>query len=124
MGFLFQNFALIENKTVKENLELIREKSRTSYTIGEVLERVGMADKADRKVFTLSGGEQQRVALARLFLKKCSIILADEPTGSLDAKNAEIVMKILMELNKSGKTVILVTHDEKIKKMSGRVMEL
>lgn len=124
VGFLFQNFALIENKTVKENLELIREKSRTSYTIGEVLERVGMADKADRKVFTLSGGEQQRVALARLFLKKCSIILADEPTGSLDAKNAEIVMKILMELNKSGKTVILVTHDEKIKKMAGRVMEL
>ena len=64
------------------------------------------------------------MALARLFLKKCSIILADEPTGSLDAKNAEIVMKILMELNKSGKTVILVTHDEKIKKMAGRVMEL
>lgn len=124
VGFLFQNFALIENKTVKENLELIREKSRTSYTIEEVLERVGMADKADRKVFTLSGGEQQRVALARLFLKKCSIILADEPTGSLDAKNAEIVMKILMELNESGKTVILVTHDEKIKKMAGRVMEL
>lgn len=124
VGFLFQNFALIENKTVKENLELIREKSRTSYTIEEVLERVGMADKADRKVFTLSGGEQQRVALARLFLKKCSIILADEPTGSLDAKNAEIVMKILMELNKSGKTVILVTHDEKIKKIAGRVMEL
>ena len=124
VGFLFQNFALMENKTVKENLELIREKSRTSYTIEEVLERVGMADKADRKVFTLSGGEQQRVALARLFLKKCSIILADEPTGSLDAKNAEIVMKILMELNKSGKTVILVTHDEKIKKMAGRVMEL
>lgn len=124
VGFLFQNFALMENKTVKENLELIREKSRTSYTIEEVLERVGMADKAGRKVFTLSGGEQQRVALARLFLKKCSIILADEPTGSLDAKNAEIVMKILMELNKSGKTVILVTHDEKIKKMAGRVMEL
>ena len=59
VGFLFQNFALMENKTVKENLELIREKSRTSYTIEEVLERVGMADKADRKVFTLSGGEQR-----------------------------------------------------------------
>ena len=124
VGFLFQNFALIENRTVRENLELIRKKNRTSETIPEVLKRVGMEDKEDQKVYTLSGGEQQRVALARLFLKKCSIILADEPTGSLDAENAETVMKILAELNREGKTVILVTHDEMIKKMAVRVMEL
>ena len=124
VGFLFQNFALIENRTVRENLELIRKKNRTSETIPEVLKRVGMEDKEDQKVYTLSGGEQQRVALARLFLKKCSIILADEPTGSLDAGNAETVMKILTDLNREGKTVILVTHDEKIRKMAGRVMEL
>ena len=69
VGFLFQNFALIENRTVRENLELIRKKNRTSETIPEVLKRVGMEDKEDQKVYTLSGGEQQRVALARLFLK-------------------------------------------------------
>lgn len=124
VGFIFQNFALIENKTVKQNLELIRKDSRTNCTISEVLEKVGLTDKLNNKVYTLSGGEQQRIAMARLFLKKCDIILADEPTGSLDAKNAEIVMNILLNLNKEGKTVILVTHDEKIKSKVKRVIEL
>ncbi|TWH55981.1 putative ABC transport system ATP-binding protein [Desulfitobacterium sp. LBE] len=124
VGFLFQNFALIENKTVKQNLELIRRGSRTSYTIEEVLERVGLKSKLYSKVYTLSGGEQQRIALARLFLKKCEIILADEPTGSLDAKNAQIIMDMLLSLNAEGKTVIIVTHDQKIKDRAGRVIEL
>ena len=124
VGFLFQNFALIENKTVEENLEIVRKKNRTDYTIMEALEKVGLEDKIDNKVFTLSGGEQQRVALARLFLKKCDIILADEPTGSLDRWNARIVMDILLELNREGKTVILVTHDDRIKKMARTVIEL
>ena len=124
VGFLFQNFALIESKTVKENLELIRKGSRTNYTIEEVLERVGLESKLNSKVYTLSGGEQQRVALARLFLKKCDIILADEPTGSLDAKNAQIIMDILLSLNAEGKTVIIVTHDQKIKDKARRVIEL
>lgn len=124
VGFLFQNFALIENKTVKENLEIIRKKNRTQYSIEDVLEKVGLLEKLNNEVYTLSGGEQQRIALARLFLKKCEIVLADEPTGSLDAKNAEIVMKILMELNNEGKTIIIVTHDEAIKKMARKVIEL
>lgn len=124
VGFLFQNFALIENKTVKQNLELIRKENRTGYTIVEALTKVGLQDKVDSKIYTLSGGEQQRIALARLFLKKCEIILADEPTGSLDAKNAEIVMEIMRDLNKEGKTVVLVTHDEKIKNMSRKVIEI
>ena len=123
-SFLFQNFALIESKTVKQNLELIRRGSRTNYTIEEVLERVGLENKLNSKVYTLSGGEQQRVALARLFLKKCDIILADEPTGSLDAKNAQIIMDILLSLNAEGKTVIIVTHDQKIKDKAQRVIEL
>ena len=118
------NFALIENKTVEQNLELIRKGSRTNYTIEEVLERVGLGSKRNSKVYTLSGGEQQRVALARLFLKKCDIILADEPTGSLDAKNAQIIMDILLSLNAEGKTVIIVTHDQKIKDKAQRVIEL
>jgi putative ABC transport system ATP-binding protein len=124
VGFLFQNFALMENKTVRQNLELIKKSNRTEYGIDEVLEIVGLSDKLKSKVYTLSGGEQQRIALARLFLKQCDIILADEPTGSLDSKNAALVMDILRKLNEAGKTLILVTHDENIKKMSNRVIEM
>ena len=124
VGFLFQNFALIENKTVKQNLELIRKESRTQYSIPEVVKIVGMSDMLNSKVYTLSGGEQQRIALARLFLKKCEIILADEPTGSLDEKNSEIILQILLELNLNGKTVIIVTHDNIIKNIARRVIEL
>ena len=124
VGFLFQNFALIENKTVKENLELIRKDDRTEYDMKEVLDLVGLADKIESKIYTLSGGEQQRVALARLYLKKCDIILADEPTGSLDKRNAQNVMKILKDLNRDGKTVILVTHDEEVRKMADWVIAL
>lgn len=124
VGFLFQNFVLIEDKTVRKNLELIRKTNSSGVSIDEALEHVGLADKIDSKVYTLSGGEQQRVALARLMIKKCDVILADEPTGSLDTKNAERVLSILEELNRNGKTVILVTHDETIKKRGWRVVEL
>jgi putative ABC transport system ATP-binding protein len=124
VGFLFQNFALIDNKTVEKNLELVSLKNRTDLTIPQVLDKVGLSDKIDNKVYTLSGGEQQRVALARKKKKKCNIILADEPTGSLDAENAQAIMDILMELNREGKTVIMVSHDEKIKKIARRVIEL
>jgi len=90
----------------------------------EALALVGIKNKINQKVFTLSGGEQQRVALARLMLKKCDIILADEPTGSLDKKNAEAVLDILKQLNRQGKTIILVTHDETLKKQGNRVVNL
>ena len=82
VGFLFQNFALLENKTVKENLEIIKKSGRTDISINEALEKVGLQKVINKKVYQLSGGEQQRVALARLMLKKCSIVLADEPTAS------------------------------------------
>lgn len=124
IGFLFQNFALIESKTVLQNLEIVKKDARTDYTIEEALECVGLLSKKNNKVYTLSGGEQQRLALARLFLKKCDIILADEPTGSLDRKNADMVLNLLLELNKRGKTVIIVTHDERIKSIGKRVVEL
>ncbi|MCR5836590.1 MAG: ATP-binding cassette domain-containing protein [Lachnospiraceae bacterium] len=121
-GFLFQNFALIEKETVEKNLKIIDKKNRNDISIEEALEKVGLKGYGSRKVYTLSGGEQQRVALARLFLKKCSIILADEPTGSLDKKNADIVMDYLFELNKEGKTVVVVTHDEEYKKRFEKVV--
>ena len=116
LGFLFQNFALVENKTVEQNLKLIRKQDRTNLTMEEALKRVGLSGVLKQKVYTLSGGEQQRVALARLFFKQSEIILADEPTGSLDEANANRIMQILKELHQEGKTIILVTHDEKIKK--------
>ena len=123
-GFLFQNFALIENKTVKENLEIIKPSAMSDVSIDEALNKVGLLNKKDKKVFTLSGGEQQRIAIARLFLKKCNLILADEPTGSLDRKNADIVMELIRDLNKQGKTVVLVTHDERIINSAERVIRL
>ena len=124
LGFLFQNFALLEGKTVAQNLQIIQKKTRTETSVAAALEAVGLAKKANTKVYKLSGGEQQRVALARLMLKKCDVILADEPTGSLDEDNAEMVMGILHLLNRMGKTVILVTHSEKIIKSESRVIRL
>ncbi|MEG0308748.1 MAG: ATP-binding cassette domain-containing protein [Clostridium sp.] len=124
IGFLFQNFALVDNKTVKDNLKFIRKDCKTTLSIEDALNIVGLEEKLNKKVYTLSGGEQQRVALARLMLKKCDVILADEPTGSLDKKNAEDVLNILKQLNKQGKTIILVTHDEDIKKQGNKVINL
>lgn len=124
VGFLFQNFALVDNKTVRENLKLIRNDSKSDITIEGALEKVGLLNKIDQKVYTLSGGEQQRVALGRLMVKKCDIILADEPTGSLDKVNAESVIEILKRMNKMGKTVIMATHDESYKKIGTRIIDL
>ena len=102
-----------------------RKKSgRTDISINEALEKVGLQKVINKKVYQLSGGEQQRVALARLMLKKCSIVLADEPTGSLDKKNSEIVMNILHELSEQGKTVIVVTHSEEIVAQEKHVLYL
>lgn len=124
VGFLFQNFVLVDGKTVRQNLEMVNKRIRSEISIEESLNYVGLLDKIDTKVYKLSGGEQQRVALARLWIKKCSIILADEPTGSLDKKNAEKVIELLKELNKNGKTVIMVTHADALKKVGTRNIEL
>lgn len=115
LGFIFQNFVLVESKTVEENLKLIRKEDCTDVSIDSALKMVGLDDKKNSKVYTLSGGEQQRVAMARLYLKECKYILADEPTGSLDRKNAEKIFEILKQLNDIGKTIIIVTHDEYLK---------
>lgn len=124
VGFIFQNFALVEGKTVEQNLSLVRKSNRQDMSIEEALAKVGLSDKLKSKVYTLSGGEQQRVALARLFIKKCDIILADEPTGSLDSHNAIMVINILKTLNAQGKTVVMVTHDETVKQLCNRIIEL
>lgn len=123
VGFLFQNFALLEQKTVLENLNIIQKSGRTEITIEEALKRVGLSEVMNKKVYKLSGGEQQRLALARLMIKKCSLILADEPTGSLDEYNSGVVMEILHELHRMGKTVIIVTHSKKIIEQEEYVIE-
>lgn len=112
VGFVFQNFALVEQKTVEENLKMVHKQGKTNISIEEALASVGMEKSLKQKVYFLSGGEQQRIALARLRLKNCQLVLADEPTGSLDRKNGELVMNILHQLNAEGKTIIMVTHDE------------
>lgn len=124
VGFVFQNFALTENKTVKENLDIIKKNAKSGITIEEALESVGLKDKLNEKVYKLSGGEQQRVSLARVMIKKCNVILADEPTGSLDPENGKKIMDIFKRLNKEGKTVIIVTHDMKIAEQCGRVIKI
>lgn len=124
VSFLFQNFALIENKTVKQNLSIIKKKNRSGISIKEALERVGMLDKLNTKVYKLSGGEQQRVALARVLLKKSRIVLADEPTGSLDEENARIVIDILKKLSEEGKTVIMVSHNKDYLQEASKVIYL
>ena len=113
-SIIVDGFDVTKDKTVKENLKLIKKSSRTDVSLKEALSRVGLLNEVNKKVYQLSGGEQQRVALARLMMKKCSVVLADEPTGSLDKKNRDIVMNLLHELNEEGKTVIIVTHDQSI----------
>ncbi len=112
VGFLFQNYALLDDRTVRQNLNLIKSHSRTDISFEDAMNFVNLPPEVlERRVYTLSGGEQQRVSVARLLVKKCSIILADEPTGSLDRGNAEQVFSLLEKLNGQGKTIIMVTHD-------------
>lgn len=115
INYLFQNYALIDNETVEQNLLLALEYEKLSKNvkkekINEALELVDLNEFNDKKIFTLSGGEQQRVALARVILKKGNIILADELTGNLDVENTDKVMKILKKLKEDGKLIIIVTH--------------
>ncbi|MFR3835663.1 MAG: ATP-binding cassette domain-containing protein [Eubacterium sp.] len=116
IGYLFQNYALIDDLTVYENLKIVinkKNKIKGKELMLEALEKVGVANEfLNKKIYTCSGGEQQRIAIARLMLKDCDIVLADEPTGSLDDKNTAIVMKLLTQLNEEGKTIVMVSHDD------------
>jgi putative ABC transport system ATP-binding protein len=129
LAYLFQNYALIDNETVDYNLQVAQAyakgTSRDKRQLkAQALERVGLPKAGRRKVYELSGGEQQRVAIARILLKPCDLVLADEPTGSLDAQNRDEVLRMLRELNGSGKTILIVTHDERVTESCKRVIEL
>lgn len=128
IGYLFQNFALMENCTVQENLSwaLAYQKVKNrKQMIAQALEKVNLpAEIMKQKVIELSGGEQQRIAIARLFLKPCDVVLADEPTGSLDPANRDLVIALLHQLNDAGKTVVIVTHDIAVANSCAKRVEL
>lgn len=115
VGFLFQNHGLVDDRSVDYNLDLVKENSKTEHWDKEksdVIKMLGLDNSIKKeKCYKLSGGEQQRVAMARLILKDSAIILADEPTGSLDEKNRDVILETLDILNKRGRTIIIVTHD-------------
>lgn len=116
IGFLFQNYGLVDSWTVDQNLDIALTYSKLGRQYKarkklDALARVGLSDRGNDKVFTLSGGEQQRTALARLLLKRPKLILADEPTGSLDRANANTVMAILSDCVSDGALVLISTHD-------------
>ncbi|MCI7238015.1 MAG: ATP-binding cassette domain-containing protein [Anaerococcus sp.] len=123
IAYLFQNFALVEKMTVEENMLLAskynKEKNKKNL-IENSLNEMGVLDKLKSKVYELSGGEQQRVALARNMIKPFEIMLADEPTGSLDKENKNIVMNSLINLNKKGKTIVVVSHDKDFEKLANK----
>ncbi|MBU5477979.1 putative bacteriocin export ABC transporter [Eubacterium sp. MSJ-13] len=127
--YVFQNFALIDDYTISENLDIpmngmkLSRDERKRIKI-EALRKVELECNISKKIYTLSGGEQQRVAIARGFLRKFDVLLADEPTGSLDPVNRDIIMDIFEEFKKMGKTIIIVTHDEKVMSRCDRVFKL
>lgn len=129
LSYLFQNFALIENATVDENLDIpliYSKKTRKEKQESKMaaLQKVGLDISFKQKVHELSGGEQQRVAIARILLKPCELILADEPTGSLDNDNRNEIMEILKYLNQENKTIIIVTHDPYVSEACHRRIHL
>lgn len=117
LGIVFQDFKLLNDRNVFENLEFVlkatgwKDKNAIKDKIEEVLNNVGMKEKYYKRTFELSGGEQQRIAIARALLNDPELILADEPTGNLDPKTSIEVMELLTEIHKSGKTVLMATHD-------------
>ncbi len=130
IGIIFQDFKLIHSKTVFENVALVLEaagkpRQFIQKKVGSVLRAVGMEDKQNSSPLSLSGGEQQRVAIARAVAGDPTIILADEPTGSLDAESASQVTGLLKDFHIRGSTIIVATHDKEfIKKSGGRTVYL
>jgi len=117
LGIVFQDFKLLNDRNVNDNLSFVlkatgwKDSAKIATKISDVLEKVGMKTKGFKMPFQLSGGEQQRIAIARALLNDPELILADEPTGNLDPKTSLEVMSVLEEINKNGKTILMATHD-------------
>ena len=129
IGFVFQQYHLIPSMTVLENVMLPLKYKRLEYSkrksLAEIaLEKVGLIEREKHRPNELSGGQKQRVAIARAIITEPKIILADEPTGALDTKTGEQVMTLFREINKSGTTVIIVTHDARIGNSTERCIKI
>lgn len=129
MGFIFQGFNLLNNMNAYENVELPLiyqgiKMSERHERVEKALEIVGMKERMKHKPSELSGGQQQRVAIARALATNPMCILADEPTGNLDTKTGDEIMSILKDLNKQGTTVVIITHNDEIAKLSRRVVHI
>jgi len=126
-GYIFQNYFLMDDETVEKNLLISKpyNKDFSHFKMIEALEKVGMNESfLNKKAYQLSGGEQQRIAIARIMLKSCQVILADEPTGNLDDDNKQIIINLLLDFKKQGKTVICATHDHDIANRSDKTITL
>lgn len=129
IGIITQDFALIDDFSVFANVMLPLDFSKKKVKnkkklIMQALAEVGMEKYSQKKVDQLSGGQKQRVSIARAIVSNPNIIIADEPTGALDSQNAERIMNIFCQLQKKGKTIVIVTHDEKIASYAGRVVQI
>ncbi len=130
LGFIFQAYNLLPQYTVTENIELplvyqgIKLDEETNARCIALAEMVGLGDRLDHRPLQLSGGQQQRVAIARSLVNNPQLILADEPTGNLDSRTSDEIMVMLSELNKTGKTIIMVTHENDIAAWARRVVRL
>ncbi|MBC1318124.1 ATP-binding cassette domain-containing protein [Listeria booriae] len=129
LNYMFQNFALLEDETVEYNLLLplteIRMRGNEKRNLIEAsLDKVGLKNELKSKVATLSGGEQQRIALARIFLKSGDLVIADEPTGNLDEENTLIIIHLLRELQEQGKIIIVVTHNPNFLSYATKVIRI
>lgn len=125
VGFVFQSYNLIPTLTVMENVALVREIAPDALNVMEMLDAVGLSDHAKKFPTELSGGEQQRVSIARALAKNPEILLCDEPTGALDSETGTVVLKVLMNMAKKyGKTIIIVTHNQNIAKVADVVVRV
>jgi putative ABC transport system ATP-binding protein len=125
LGFIFQQYNLLQNLTVYENIQIGSDIGKNPLDIDELLKKVGLENARNKYPHQLSGGEQQRVSVARSLAKNPDIIFCDEPTGSLDEKNSKQVLQVLQELNSEyRKTVVVITHNLGIAKMADKVIRM
>jgi putative ABC transport system ATP-binding protein len=125
IGFVFQFYNLVPNLTARENILVTTEIARNPRDVNEVLDLVGLTDRADHFPAQLSGGEQQRIAIARAFASNPELLLCDEPTGALDFETGKRVLRVLLDLNRQlSKTVIVITHNSALAQVADRVIHL